>query len=204
MARDAADSKTNLMVDLLYPLDAVYAAAGLTVPDVSDLPGPEMPQPYRDLLVHQGDMTPALERFHKATIHLQVRSARINAGTPENPKTYLREVVLLLDGSETPVEYGAIIIHLNRFSPEARKEIVEGRRPLGTIMREQNVTHLSRPRAFLRIEADAHIANALNVAPGSILYGRRNRLLTLEGHALADIVEILPQSPDASGEETSP
>lgn len=201
MARDAADSKTNLSVDLLYPLDEVYAAAGLLVPDVSEIPGPEMPQPYRDLLVHQGDMTPALERFHNANIHLRVQSARITAGTESDPRKYLREVVLLLDGSNTPVEYGAIVIHLNRFSLEARKEVVEGRRPLGTIMREQNVTHLSRPRAFLSVEADAHIANALDAAPGTILYGRRNRLLTLDGHALADIVEILPQSPDASGRE---
>ncbi len=199
MARDAADSKTNLSVDLLYPLDEVYAAAGLLVPDVSEISGPSMPQPYRDLLVHQGDMTPALENFHGAKIHLRVQSAKITAGTQADPRKYLREVVLLLDGSETPVEYGAIIIHLNRFSADARREIVEGRRPLGTIMREHNVTHLSRPRAFLSVEADAHIANALNDSPGTVLYGRRNRLLTLDGHALADIVEILPQSPEASG-----
>nr|WP_285965331.1 hypothetical protein [Oscillatoria laete-virens] len=188
MARDSAESKTNLNIDLLYPLDEVYRAVGLLIPNVEEITGANMPEPYRSLLVHQGDMTPALEGFHGARIHLNV----LNAWKRTAPQSYLREVVLKLDGSEQPVEYGAILIHLEQFSVGAQRDILEGRKPLGTVMREQNVVHLSRPRAYLQVDADAHIAEILNAAPGQTLCGRRNRLLTSEGGLLADIVEILP------------
>jgi chorismate-pyruvate lyase len=197
MARDSAGGRTNIAADLLFPLDEVYAALKMPVPVVREIPGSEMPLPYRSLLVHQGDMTPALESFHGARIHLNVLSAR------ETASGYLREVVLLTGGNngsngnghgrECPVEYGAILIHLPLFNPGARREIVEGRRPLGTIMREQKVTHLSRPQAYLAAEADPHVANVLRAPAGATLYGRRNKLFTPDGGLLADIVEILPQ-----------
>ena len=196
MARDSAESKANLKTDLLFPLDEVYRAANLEIPDVEELGGAKMPQPYRSLLVHQGDMTPALEKFHGARIHLQVLNAWQREKPAFNKAGYLREVVLRLDASDRPVEYGAILIYLDHFSAAAQKEILEGRKPLGTVMREQHVIHLSRPRAYLSASADAHIARVLNAPPGATLYGRRNQLLTQDQKILADIVEILPLATD--------
>jgi len=168
-----------------YPLDVFYAAAGLKLPRMNSIDGATMLEPYHSLLVHTGDMTPALENHYQSTIHLQILQAHDNAAG------YTREVVLRLDGSERPIEFGAIKINLDLFVKKARAEILEGTRPLGAIMREYSVTHTSRPSAFLQLKSDGVINEALELAGSMTLYGRRNTLVTPQGESLAEIVEIL-------------
>ena len=47
-----------------YPLDEFYALAGRTLPAIEQVPGESVPEPYRQLLVHQDDMTPTLEKCY--------------------------------------------------------------------------------------------------------------------------------------------
>src|SRR2546429_46197 len=114
----------------IHPLDAFYARAGLPLPPFGEIDGEAVPEPYKALLVHREDMTPTLERFHRQDIHLRVLGRR------RNDDEYFREVVLLLDGSDQPVEFGAIKINLKLFSAAARAQILEERRPLGHILEE--------------------------------------------------------------------
>lgn len=169
----------------LHPLDLFYAPSQ-PLPAYTLVEGADVPDPYRTLLVHAGDMTPALENFHKKTIHLQVLQSR------QDKDDYVREVVLLLDGSNKPVEFGAIKINLALFDAGARSDILTGRRPLGSIMRDQQVKHSSRPSAYICVEPDDVVRSALQLTNSTKLYGRHNTLLTPSGEALADIVEILP------------
>src|SRR5438552_105801 len=113
----------HLTMDLLFPLEDFYTRDGLMLPNVSPLPGEEVPEPYRQLLVHNGDMTPTLEAFHGERIHLRVISRQLDGDTLR------REVVLTLDDSDRPVEFGAILIHLQHFPPAAREAILEGKIP---------------------------------------------------------------------------
>src|SRR5579871_1138044 len=131
---------------IAYPLDDFYAQAGLPLPPIESVPGEEVPEPYKSLLVHQNDMTPTLEKFHRQRIHIQVLSRQ------RREDFYFREVVLLTDDAEKPVEFGAIKIHLGLFSAAARKHILEERLPLGHILADCVVTHSSRPKAYLRIQ----------------------------------------------------
>ena len=59
-------------LDLLFPLDLFYRSAGAELPHLRLVPGEDVPEPYRSLLVHQRD----LERV-RATDQLktQARSA---------------------------------------------------------------------------------------------------------------------------------
>src|SRR6266481_2047240 len=86
---------------LVHPLDEFYAAAGLPLPPLDQIDGEAMPEPYKSLLVHQSDMTPTLEKFHGRSIHLQTLGRR------RKHDTYFREVVLRLDETNQPVEFGA-------------------------------------------------------------------------------------------------
>src|SRR5437016_9073765 len=115
---------------LAHPLDEFYAQMGLTLPPLQQLDGEAVPQPYKRLLVHQDDMTPTLEKFHRRDIHLRLLGRR------RKGNGYFREVVLLLDGTDQPVEFGAIKIYLDRFAAEARRHILEEQRPLGHILHE--------------------------------------------------------------------
>jgi chorismate-pyruvate lyase len=171
---------------ITYPLREFYERAGRPLPQVTEIPGDAVPEPYRSLLVHHDDMTPTLERFHGRDIHIDVLSRE------RDGEIYLREVVLLLDGTEQSVEFGAIKIDLALFPMTARDLILKERLPLGHILRECTVAHSSEPKAFLRVEADSFIQDAFGLKGPATLYGRRNTLLDPQGRPLAEIVEILP------------
>jgi chorismate-pyruvate lyase len=171
---------------LLYPLDAFYTEAGLAVPRVDAISGEEVPEPYRRLLVHRHDMTPTLEAFHQEPIHLRVLARR------HDREALWRQVVLTLDVSVRPVEFGAIVIYLQHFPPAARQEILEGWRPLGAILRDHGIEHQSCPSHFLRVTSDGVMNEALGLTEPKPLYGRRNVLRNGAGYELADVVEILP------------
>ena len=173
--------------DLLYPLRECYQRMGAVPPAIDRLDGEEVPQPYRRLLVHDRDMTPTLEAAFGRTIHLRVMQQWISGNL------LTRQVLLELDQEGIPVVFGAIRVHLDAFPLPAREEILQGRRPLGAILHHHRLAHQSRPRAFIRVEADGPISRALRgPSPGSFLYGRLNLLRSLQKETLAEILEILP------------
>jgi chorismate-pyruvate lyase len=173
-------------LSFLYPLDLFYAAEGRELPPASPLAGAEVPEPYRRLIVHEHDMTPTLEAFHGERIHLRLLARR------QEGDAYARQVVLTLDGSERPVEFGAIVIHLQHFPAAAREMILEGYCPLGTILAQHHIEHTSRPLGFLRVMSDANMNAALGLDASHSLFGRRNVLWDRLGNSLAEILEILP------------
>lgn len=173
---------------IAYPLDEFYARSGLVLPPLDRVDGEAVPEPYRTLLVHERDMTSTLEGFHGSGVHLRL------IGRENRGEEYFREVVLVLDGSEQPVEFGAIQINLHRFPKVAQARILEEEFPLGRILKDCGIEYISRPQAFLRIASDKTINGLLKLSGAHLLYGRRNTLSNSAGEALAQIVEILPPS----------
>jgi hypothetical protein len=169
-----------------YPLDEFYAIAKRELPALEQVDAADVPEPYRRLLVHNEDMTPTLEKFHGERIYLNVISRQ------HRGEFYFREVILLTQRKRVPVEFGAIKINLALFPSTARRLILEEQEPLGTVLADFKIPHTSRPKAFLRIEADGFIKGALQLAGKHELYGRRNTLFDPQQRALAEIVEILP------------
>jgi chorismate-pyruvate lyase len=173
------------------PLHEFYRLAGVALPGTESIPAEQVPEPYRSLLVHDRDMTPTLELFHGADIHLEVLRSYLRG------EHYLREVVLHLEGSEEPVEFGANRINLNRLTCTARRLILEGYVPLGRILKDLRIRHINRPQAFLRIEADELIRRSLELSGTPALYGRRNTLRDPQDRIISEVVEILPPVPRA-------
>ena len=179
----------RIVADLL-PLTEFYADEG---PEIEEVAEEEIPEPYRALLVHDNDMTPTLEEFFGGEIHLRILDWRI-----EN-EVLSREVALVLNHEERPVEFGAIRIHLERFGEGPREAILEGYRPLGAILRAYQIGHRSHPTGFFLIHADPTITDALAIEEASRLYGRCNRLTYANGDPLAEVVEIVPPLQGESG-----
>jgi len=175
-----------MVLPFAHPLDEFYSQAGMRLPRIEVISGPSVPEPYQQLLVHEGDMTPTLEKFHGETIYLEV----IRREKTEN--CYCRQVLLLTEKSKKPVEFGAIKIFLDQFPVSARNDILSERLPLGTILGRCKIEHFSRPKAFVKIESDAYINQAFGLDGTKILYGRRNTLSNPHQFALAEIFEILP------------
>lgn len=173
----------------VYPLDDFYARAGLPLLAIERIQGEEMPEPYRSLLVHERDMTPTLEKFHNSQIHLRILKRE------QRGDFYFREVALLLDGSETPVEFGANKVSLVLFPPKARQLILEERLPLGRILKECEIGHTTAAKAFFRVAPDELISSVLHLRTPASLYGRRATIFDAQKRPLSEIVEILPPAP---------
>lgn len=170
---------------LLYPLTRFLAQDGRALPHFDLLPGDELPEPYRSLLVHDGDMTSRLEAFHRGELVLDVLHRE------QEGDAYRREVLLRVTETQLPVEYGAIEIDLAQFAPEVRSKILEGRQPLGGVLNDHDLAYRSEPRAFVRIAASAAMAELFDHRTPVDLYGRSNLLLSDRGATLARIVEVL-------------
>jgi len=173
-------------LSITHPLDEFYARSGFPLPPLQQIDGEEIPEPYKSLLVHCNDMTPTLENFHGRLVHLRV------LGRNRQREHYSREVVLQLEQSEQPVEFGAIRIDLGLMPPAAREQILLEKWPLGHILRDYAIPHASRPTAFLRIASDPLINGVLGLNGAQVLYGRRNTLWDESNRPMAEIVEILP------------
>jgi chorismate-pyruvate lyase len=173
----------------LCPLAVFYDGIGLSLPSVREVTAEEIPEPGRQLLAHERDMTSTLEEFHGARTHLRVLQSLTRAGV------YQRQVVLALDGTQQPVEFGAITIELAMLPPAARSAVIAARRPLGGILSEHGIEFVSRPRTFIRVASDDVIGRALGLRAPATLYGRCNTLFDPAGQTIADIVEILPPAP---------
>lgn len=169
--------------DLLFPL-TTFEGHGPLPADV--IAGRDVPQPYRQLLVHDSDMTSTLEDFFGQPLKLRVLHKRID------DNAMLREVLLVGMNDGRAVEYGSIRIELARFLPDVRAEIEACERPLGGILREANVSFKSRPSAFLKLRPEPGLLQVLGAGDATVLYGRRNTLTTLGGDVIAQILEVLP------------
>jgi hypothetical protein len=171
--------------ELLHPLTAFRKRDGRPLPRFEEIDETAMPEPYRTLLAHDGDMTSRLENFHRSPMKL--RLLHVERAEEE----YRREVLLCAQDSGVPVEYGAIEIHLAAFPEELREQIVEARIPLGGLLNRSGFIYRSRPRAFLRVMPDLPLDPLFGVDGAKAFYGRCNILLGQGGAELAHIVEVL-------------
>ena len=173
----------------LFPLNEFYAREGAPLPRIEVVPGEAIPEPYRSLLVHDDDMTPTLEAFHRGDIHIEVW------GRERRGDFYFREVVLRLDRNQRPVEFGANKVNLSLFEPAVRALILDEYLPLGHILQMRKVPHHGHPLAYLKITSDPLMNRAFGMQGANTLYGRRNTIRDPLDRPLSEIVEILPPLP---------
>ncbi len=178
-------STTNPLA-FAYPLTEFYTHAGLPLPQIEVISGDAVPEPYKSLLVHNNDMTPTLEKFHGSKIHLEILKRDPRASF------YYRQVILRLDHDESPAEFGANKVFLGRFPEEAQELILAEQVPLGRILADCGIRHVTEAKSFLRVEPDAIIAEALELETPVPLYGRKAVICDLKHQILSEIVEILP------------
>lgn len=170
----------------LFPLSEFYARTSLAFPEFERVPADRVPEPYRTLLVHNNDMTPTLERFHGGEIYIHALSSE------RREDGYFREVVLHRSDDDQPVEFGANCINLTLFTPEARWMILQEKVPLGRILKDHQIQHVTRALDCFRIAPDELICHALKLPAPVSLFGRQAILCDLQQRPLSQVVEILP------------
>jgi chorismate-pyruvate lyase len=177
--------------NLLWPLNVFYERDRI-LPEVTPLTEQQVPSPYRELLVHEDDMTPTLEHHYEDTIHIE----RLNHLAEDAVSS--REVILRLDGNDRAVVYGASRVFLDQLHEHARELLAEGRLPVGTILRICEIAHRSQPTGFFRVKPMPLFEEVFKQACNDSLFGRRNTLLSAAGDPIVEVTEILP--PDVGPE----
>ena len=169
-------------------LAPILAVSPLGETPLAWIPAAAVPAPYKQLLVHDHDMTSELAAFHRDEITLEVLHSR------QSGDTYLREVVLHTASVGTPVEYGLIEIQLASFPADLRPLILAGQTPLGAILNTSGLAYRSEPQGFFTVPAGT-LDRIFSPSPsGAVLFGRYNHLVCGESTCLARILEILPTS----------
>jgi hypothetical protein len=170
---------------VLYPLDLVYAQAGIAPPRARVVGPDHIPPPYRSLLVHERDMTLTLEAHYGGRVALRALS------TFSKGRSYFRRVLLVQEYSGRPAEMGAIRIDIDVFEPRLRARILRNQVPLGRVLRDGGVDYRSRPRVFLSIIPNSEMMGVFWMREPRPLWGRQTEV-TVGGKKIGDIVEILP------------
>jgi chorismate-pyruvate lyase len=109
------------------------------------IPGDQMPQPYRKLLVHEHHMTVTVEEHHGSLVDVKVLDVN------QKGDAYARKILLTLQSTGKIVMFGLVRIHLQFCSDEVRAKIIERKTPLGRILIEHDVLRRIEPTAYLRL-----------------------------------------------------
>lgn len=185
--RAVLPSRTPLVAPvkgILYPLDVLYSRAGVSGPTARPVPADRIPRPYRDLLVHENEMTSTLERHFCGPVTVRVQASFERGGS------YFRRVLLVVGRSDRPVALAAARIRLDAFAPEIRAQILGEQAPLGRIWRAAGIEYRSVPTAFLDVSPSADMIVTFRMCEGQALYGRQTQVRLDRDH-VGDIVEIL-------------
>ena len=188
MLEEAATRRVNSARQPTDLLREAFSRHGLGDPVLESVSPESIPEPYRQLLVHDSDMTSTLKRFHGDSLVL--KRLHVEADDEE----VRREVLLRTKHSDKAVEYGVIRIRLKPFAKEAREAIQAGVIPLGQILDDFEVPYSSRPSDYFRIASQPYLDGLLGDVGGVTRFGRMNSLSERSGALLAEVIEILPVS----------
>ena len=138
----------------------------VTVPEFEVLPGDRVPQPARDLLVHEHHMTVTLEQFYGRRVELRVLAER------RRNEHYARMILLALEGTDQIVQFGIVRVDLSCCEPEVQAAILAGKAPLGRILIEHDVLRRIDPAVFLKIYPHREMQQWMRLSALQPVFGR--------------------------------
>lgn len=147
------------------------------------IPSAATPEPYKTMLAHDHHMTVAMETYHHCSVDVRVLDSRLDGAE------YSRKIVLLKQGTESPVQFGIVRFHLEYVTTAVRDEIIAGQTPLGRILINHNVLRQIDLGAILKITAGPGLASLLQMSEGAVTYGRLATIFCNQKPAV-DLLEI--------------
>ena len=147
------------------------------------VPAALVPQPYREMLVHDSHMTVTMERYHHSAVDVRVNFRELDGDL------YDREILLLKTGTEEVVQFGIVRFDFQYVTPAVKEEILAGEIPLGRVLINHNVLRHIDLGALLRITCGPRLAGYFNVDVGTVTYGRLATIFCNQQPAV-DLLEI--------------
>lgn len=153
-------------------------------PDYEVIRGEDMPQPYRDLLVHEHHMTVTVEAFHGGPVEVRVLAVR------RDGNLYSRKILLVHRATGKVVQFGIVRIDLSKTSPEVAQAIVAEQTPLGRILIEHDVLRRIEPTAYLKITPRPIQMSRFGMKEPLPLYGRL-AIIHCDGQPAVELLEVV-------------
>ena len=179
------------LVNVLEPPEPLFQS-------VEHVPAVVIPEPYRQLLVHDHHMTLAMEQFHghEVKVHVLQRCVQDDG--------YHRSSALTVPASlpghtlgrpggifpgERVVQFGAIRFNFAFVTNDVRDEIIAEQIPLGQVLIDHNVLRHIDLGAILRITCGPGLARLFGCAVGLETHGRLATIFCNRRPAV-DLLEI--------------
>jgi chorismate-pyruvate lyase len=143
--------------------------------------------PLRMLLTTDGSVTTLLEASFRAPVAVETRENAVDEGLLR------RTAVLRLASDGRPLLRAVSEIALDCLPPSARAALLDGRQPIGTVLREAELETRRELAPYSAETATAEDAAELGVLPGSPVFERTYRVVS-RARRLATITERIPAS----------
>lgn len=148
----------------------------------------EIPDPYRQLLVHHNHMTVTLEQHHNDKVRV------VPYQVHRQGDLYARKLDLITENGNKIVMTGLMLFNFAFCSDTVRDLIIEQKTPLGRILIEHNIMRRVSAGTYLRFEADDDLVARFRLEEPRPAYGRLATIFYDEQPAV-DLLEIV--SPDS-------
>ena len=179
-ARSLDPTKELRLLLAFFGETALPAAVGVAAADV--------PEPSHRLLVHNQHMTVTLEDYFGGP--LVVRPYLVH----RQGSIYGRKLDLI-SGSGIVVMTGIMLFNFQFCSDHVRDEIIDGQKPLGRILIENNFLRRISATAFIRIPAEDPLVARFDLPAPLPAFGRLATIYCNEKPAV-DLLEVVrPESP---------
>src|SRR5262249_23703505 len=163
-------------------------AADAPLPEHELLNPPDVPEPYRSLLVHEQHMTVTVEEFYRSPVDVVVLDRR------RDGDTYARKILLKLRADGRNVQSGIVRIRVDLCSEPVRDAILAERTPLGRILIEHDVLRRIEPTAYFRLRPGPYLRNWFGRPDPFATYGRLG-IIHCDGQPAIDLLEVLAPVP---------
>jgi chorismate-pyruvate lyase len=162
----------------LFPPAASYLRSAQLVP------GSQVPEPYRGLLVHTHHMTVTVEAHHGGPVDVVVLDRR------DQGETYSRMILLAVRSTGQIVQFGLVRIHFAFCSQVVRDEIRAEKTPLGRILIQHNILRRIQPIGFLHVTPGNDMVQWFGLEGPVSTYGRL-AVLFCDGQPAIEVLEIV-------------
>jgi chorismate-pyruvate lyase len=152
--------------------------------DCEVVPGEEMPEPYRGLLVHEHHMTVTVEAYHGGPVDVRILARR------RDGPFYARKILLVHRATGKVVQFGIVRLDLDQTSEPVREAIVAGQTPVGRILIEHDVLRRIEPTGYLRIRPNRAQLAWFGLAEAEAYYGRL-AVIHFNGEPVVEVLEIV-------------
>lgn len=144
----------------------------------------EVPEPFRQLLVHEHHMTVTVEQYFGSQVDVDVLAIQ------EKGDEYSRKILLRRQSDQKVVQFGIVRLNPSLLDKVVWEEIALEQTPLGRVLINHNVMREVKLYQLYQLEASHELAGYFGVDPGAAIFGR-TAMIFCDGRPAIELLEVV-------------